>query len=118
MNFLQILAILFIIWESLMLLYGKKLWNKQIKEFNDFKENKRKINIINFSASLYSLFIIFLLFTQHWIVALFLLIVSVVSAILLAPQLKNQQIYNSKIFTIQLLDSLVSIFLLIQIIKN
>lgn len=121
MNILSIIAkmlgILFLGWEIFKILKPKVIWNEAKNSVKVNKSSKSKIQIsyISIIENIYIGFTILLFFTKWWLIGIFLIIISIVSALFIAPILKKSENFNPRISHIIIGDSLVSIIILLLI---
>lgn len=136
MTILQILALTFIIWEVLKIIFPKIQWKQSkaawldsitkdegLEKYKSFYQDsiyeepeiKKENKIIKFISYIYITFTIILLFTPFRAVGIGLILLSVIAALGLFPYIKKNEKFNFKIFSILFLDFVFSVLLLAQI---
>lgn len=123
MKYLQVLAMVFMVWELFRIIFLGPVYWKNIKA-TWFKNRESEIEgtlvrypVLSWIGYLYVIFAILLIFSQWWWVGLSIFGLSIISALVTFPMIKNNEPFNIKIFLILLLDSLFTIFLLLQVIN-
>lgn len=125
LTFIQTLAIIFMIWEFIKIFFIPKIIWAQLKFIWFIERNKsdtviegyKKNLFISYIGYVFLAFTFFLLFSQWWWVSLSIIGLSILTAIVLLPSIKDNEPFSSKIFYIMLTDLAFTILLLWQVVN-
>lgn len=120
MNLIESLSVFFILWEFIKIIFAKYFWNRKINIWKKSllekdKKNKFEENILKIISFSYIFFVFILIFSSYSIIGISLLFLSIIAILVFFPYIKKQQQLNFKIFSLLMIDSILSIFLLFQI---
>ena len=115
MKLLQIITIIFIIWEIIKIIKAKTIWN-EVKNQWLKKDNSTDLSTIQIISAIYMVYNIGLFFTRYWVIGLLLAIVAIITSIIMHPYIKNNEPYSNKAKAISYVDSIISIIILLKIV--
>jgi len=111
MKLFKCLSILFVLYELLKIIFVKSYWSLVIKDIKIF-------GYVLFEL-FYLWFLIMLLFnSQYWLAGLIILVTSIITIIILKRSIICKSEITSKIKTYLVIDSLISILILLIVIFN
>lgn len=124
LNFLQFFALGFMLWLAIRLLLISTYWNhikgtwfSTNKAANIIKGAYNKNILFTFVEIIFIVFMLILLFTQWWWIGLSLLGLSIISIIVLFPLIKKNEPFNIKILLIEIVESIIALYLLWQVVN-
>jgi len=122
MKYLQVLALIFMVWEFCRTIFLGPLYWHNAKSVWHNRKNKPEIpmseyKILTWIGYIYVIFCILLVFSQWWWIGLSIFALSMLSALVMFPLIANKEPFNLKIFLILLIDSAITIFLLANVIN-